>query len=629
MIRSKIIACSLCLTLLASAVVAQDGQPLDSNRLKQKIEELENAAPKSGTVSVNLTYQRILSRRYEQYISSLQQDIVDLNKLLKTLDESDPNEIKEIKADIERLTKEREAAVEKARSLPGGTQESMVMQSASHTTTSQQDDAQPPAGRNAGCNTDKEKEPVGLIWCGNAEAIQHQLDVQELAERVAPILWFSPDEPLLKDVVKIPEQLPGDDGGSPVVYYRISHLVLNPSVPLSDNVVHERRLELKKIKKLTLKYYFYYSDDKGFTPHKRDLESARFEIHFTARDQGDKEIPDPNAKGAAPRYYTAHISRVVGAAHGVSWFDNILKIERHTSLPMTLFVEEGKHATGPDRNADGFYSPGYDVNRRFNDAWGVRDIIATGEVGGVHYDTSKTKPRKPKDMIMVASTIRTDELLRFYDGSEENRKMLEKNPRYKLKHLEPPLVKTLRDTVKSDPKSFDQKSLDLLEGIEKEQEKLSKTHGDDIFEKAVKYGYGIERTDDFLDALTLSYRFDGGHGFTFSPPIIRRRIPIFGGYVLPKTNVILFGNVRRYSLEALYAPSAARSFDWYASIGSEWLRPRSRDPEVKRDFDAKFVSEAGIRGRFNKGPFLIGGRLGLRTTGRDQRIVFEIGTGAF
>jgi hypothetical protein len=79
----------------------------------------------------------------------------------------------------------------------------------------------------------------------------------------------------------------------------------------------------------------------------------------------------------------------------------------------------------------------------------------------------------------------------------------------------------------------------------------------------------------------------------------------------------------------MYAPSAARSIDWYASIGSEWLRLKNRDPDAKRNFDAKFVSEGGIRFRINQGPFLFGGRVGLRTTGRDQRVVFEIGAGAF
>jgi hypothetical protein len=636
MMRSKIIVCFLCLTLLASAVIAQDSQPLDSDRLKKKIEEVESAAPKSGTASVNLIYKRALLRRYDQYASSLKQDIEALRKLRETLDESDSNGLKEIDADIERLNKEHGAVVEKARSLRGEAQESVITQLTSYP-TSQPKETQLPclclpreerekqdrcklkanAEGNKKEQDKKDKELVGVFWCGE----NPKLNVQELAERVAPILWFSPDEPLLKDGLNIPEKLPGDGGdGESVVYYRISHLMLEQNAPLSSP---EEELDLANIKSLTLQYYFYYSKDLGFTPHKHDLESARFDIHFTLRNKDGKEI-DKNSKGTpVPSYYVANISRVVGAAHGVSWFDNILDIEKHTSLPMTLFVEEGKHASCPDRNADGVYSPGYDVNHRFDDAWGVRDIMATGEVGGVRYDASKTKPRRPEHLIMVAPSVPTvvkADLLRFYDGSELNRKSLTDKQGYILRPIESRLVNILEEA------DVDEKTRNFLDSIKKEQ-KISRK--EDIFEKAVKFGYGIERKEEFLDALTVSYRFDGGHGFTFSPPIGRFPIPVVGGFVLPKANVILFGNDRRYSLEAMYAPSAARSIDWYASIGSEWLLPRNRDPEAKRNFDAKFVSEGGIRGRFNLRSFLIGGRVGVRVTGRDQRVVFELGTGAF
>ena len=641
MMRSKIIACFLCLTLLASAVVAQDSQPLDSDRLKKKIEEVESAAPKSGTASVNLIYKRALLRRYDQYASSLKQDIEDLRKLRATLDESDSNGIKEINASIERLNKEHVAVVEKADSLRGEAQESVVTQLTAHPTSQpeetklpclclpreereKRDDCKPDAmaGGNNNEQDKKDKELVGVFWCGE----NPMLRVQELAERVAPILWFSPDEPLRRNGGKIPLKLPADDSkDSLVVYYRISHLVLNPGVPLSYEPITEKGLNLEKIKKLTLVYYFYYPEDKGFTPHKHDLEHARFDVHFMPVDNEDKEITS-SKRGTVPSYYVANISRVVGAAHGVSWFENILDIEEDTSLPITLFVEEGKHASCPDRNADGFYSPGYDVNHRFNDAWGVRDIMATGEVGGVRYDTSKTKPRKPDDMIMVAPVVPTlvkNDLLHFYSGSKSNKDILNTNEGYKLKPLKSIPEKNLSKA------GVDKETGKLYDNIKKGQDEPEKSHPDDIFERAMKYGYGIERKEDIRDALTVSYRFDGGHGFSFSPPIFRFPIPVFGGYALPKANVILFGNDRRYSLEALYAPSAARSFDWYASIGSEWLRPRNRDPEAKRNFDAKFVSEGGIRFRINQGPFLFGGRIGLRTTGRDQRVVFELGTGAF
>ena len=43
-------------------------------------------------------------------------------------------------------------------------------------------------------------------------------------------------------------------------------------------------------------------------------------------------------------------------------------------------VEEGKHAIGTDKNGDGYFTPTYDVNVRVNDAWGVRDVMRTGQL---------------------------------------------------------------------------------------------------------------------------------------------------------------------------------------------------------------------------------------------------------
>jgi hypothetical protein len=311
---------------LASSICAQDSQPHDSDHLKKKIEEVESAAPKSGTASVNLTYKRILLRRYDQYIFSLQQDIEDLRKIRTTLDENESDGIKEIDADIERLTKEHVVAAEKARLLCAEAQVGVVTQPTHHP-ISQREEAQLPClclpraekkekEEKGECKTEatagadkKDNEPVGVFWCGKAGA--DKLSVKELAERVAPILWFSPDEPLLKEGKPIPEKLPGDvNPVEPVVYYRISHLVLNRSAPLSYEPDLVGGLDLKNIKKLTLQYYFYYSKDEGFKPHTHDLESARFDVHFTLRDEEGKEIPNPSEKDAVSNsnyYVTADV----------------------------------------------------------------------------------------------------------------------------------------------------------------------------------------------------------------------------------------------------------------------------------------------------------------------------------
>jgi hypothetical protein len=60
---------------------------------------------------------------------------------------------------------------------------------------------------------------------------------------------------------------------------------------------------------------------------------------------------------------------------------------------VTLFVEEGKHGTAPDRNAEGAYMRGYDVTERVNDAWGIRDSLGQGVLLSPGYASEMTKPR--------------------------------------------------------------------------------------------------------------------------------------------------------------------------------------------------------------------------------------------
>ena len=62
-------------------------------------------------------------------------------------------------------------------------------------------------------------------------------------------------------------------------------------------------------------------------------------------------------------------------------------------------MEEGKHASCTDRNGDGIYTPGYDVNIDATDAWGVRDIIRSGRVPASSFRAEMAKPRREKDRI--------------------------------------------------------------------------------------------------------------------------------------------------------------------------------------------------------------------------------------
>ena len=107
------------------------------------------------------------------------------------------------------------------------------------------------------------------------------------------------------------------------------------------------------------------------------LEAAEFEIFFDETETG----------------FQVRLATVTALAHGSLWYSNILNVESDTSFPLALLVEEGKHATVPDRNSDGHYTPGYDVNRRVNDAWGVRDTLGSGVLLTAAYSAAMTKPR--------------------------------------------------------------------------------------------------------------------------------------------------------------------------------------------------------------------------------------------
>lgn len=644
---------------------AQELTPQNSERLRKKID------------SVNLIYRRTLLCQYEEYIASLKQDIDGVRKSRAEVGDASAA-ARELDAGIERLTADLKAAEEKATALEAEVAALTVEASEQRTEQAPApkqaeqrpggcdailSDVPPPVGTSSADRFPADRPPAGAIWCGEVgvdtgpNANEPKLTVQMLAERAAPILWFSPDEPLRQsgsESVNIPEALPGDGGSlkDARVYYRVSRIIdeeiekPNAANREFDNMQKRDELALKSLNEITVRYYFYYSKDEGFEGHWNDLESLRLDISFTRlNEKGGKP-----GEGEAVKYYVAHIKTAVGAAHGVSWYRNQLNIgdnERDVSLPLTVLVEEGKHATSPDRNADGLYSPGYDVNIRYNDAWGVRDLIGSGQLGSAHYEGSMTKQRRPDGMVFPRVWGGADraELLKHYRGSYRDAVLAA--PAYELKRITTDLsdkVKTAEDELKkkleadNEDKSLLQRrkavkkgmGLNLLGLMEREHFKEKapqKGTGDDLFWKAAKKGLGFERGEEALDALTFGYRYDGQHGFTISPPLGRPFLSFLGVYALPKLNIMPTGPEKHWSLEGLFTPSASRTFDWYVSTGPEWFRPLRES-----GYDTRFAAEGGLRFRFRYKMF-IGGRLGIRTTNvrqpRDPRLVFEFGPGAF
>jgi hypothetical protein len=238
---------------------------------------------------------------------------------------------------------------------------------------------------------------VNQIWTGDRVVVA----VEEIALRAAPILWFSTDEPLFINGLTGPSVLPCDPDhtASRVVYYR---RVPTAGVPNADTLWDVPRQR----EALRIQYFFYYKQDYGGGCHTHDLETVTM-------DFGIRPLTVESSDGLEQLRYAVTLLRVVSDAHGNSDYTNHLQIADRAiidvALPVTLLVEEGKHATAPDRNADGVFTPGYDVNKGVNDAWGVRDSFGSGFVGGSAYASAMTKPRA-WHMRIRAATPRAEEL---------------------------------------------------------------------------------------------------------------------------------------------------------------------------------------------------------------------------
>jgi hypothetical protein len=208
----------------------------------------------------------------------------------------------------------------------------------------------------------------GVLWTVD----DGDFTLADLAAKAAPVLWLSPDEPLFSRNIRGPQPIPGDDfSENYVVYYSIDALVVRrvmkgvDEVPLlrdtaavwSWNPGETSARAATRLLKVAIRYFFYYPQDVGFRGHTHDLEGAEMHIELTS----DRKA--------------LRLTRVAASAHGVSWLTNELKITEGMDvvIPPHLFVEEGKHATAPDREGDAVYRHGHDVNSFLPDSWGVRD----------------------------------------------------------------------------------------------------------------------------------------------------------------------------------------------------------------------------------------------------------------
>lgn len=446
--------------------------------------------------------------------------------------------------------------------------------------------------------------PDGILLCTHSTT----LPLSAVAGRAAPILWFSPDEQLL-DAGLPGSHTPGrfdfdlDPSNDPVVYFDFYAVY-------GDDPVQERGVaDLSRVESFVIDYVFYYKRDYGLGSHRHDLEYVRLTLRV-----------EEAACGRALR-----LIRAEGAAHGSEWYHNVLDLTfdetLDTSFPLTVLVEEGKHASSPDRNGDGHYTPRYDVNRRVSEAWGVRDTLRSGDIATPKYDAASTKPRRPAHRV-GPRTLPDECLYASYRLRDSDGRPLPPSVRYELRPA--PSYVECRAVIDG--------RFDLCKTMADREIGVPPYTGRDPGDPFIRILGPNRPLTGYSDALSIGYRRDGAvNAMTVAYPLISLEIPRVGGWLVPKVSLASFDWcgwtcrewIRRRSFDVLYLPSVSRWADWYASVG----RLSLVDEPDRTEF------EIGARFRFMLGDQFVGFQLGLRWSGfnevRQQRMVFETSLGVW
>ena len=454
---------------------------------------------------------------------------------------------------------------------------------------------------------------------------QQVFTFDSIAVLAAPLLWFSPDEPGLAqgDYIVLPQPFPfAKPSTVPIVHYKVKRIYTQQKrirFRSSEDVEDRSSLiDLSSISGLELEYYCYYPNESGVGGHIHDIESIAFQIQVYTH---------PDCPG---HRYSVEIKRIIARAHGLYWFENALNVDEQTVLPISILVEEGKHANCTDKNADGIYTPGFDVTEKVNDAWGVRDIISTGKLFTGGFQGWMAKERTPSSLLLPPESINTTSIEKIkerYPGSDlKNRYELRPFPNY----ADDLPDKLLKEKIKE--KKF-RKWPKIRTSVDSDQNILK-----------------LSKENKLRNKLGFSYRFDTEANLSFSAPLLIFRhveAPMTGGWLYNKFYVgggDSFGNTlsTTFGHQIQHMTSASRWMDSYFGIGYERV---DTDFELNSiDMRTYLVTEIGMKIRLNitKTPLKFlkilgtdywGIRFGWKNLGFSPFIhsgfVIEIGAGAF
>ena len=478
------------------------------------------------------------------------------------------------------------------------------------------------AGDSEAYMTEEESQSI-LIW----EGVDPLMKMSDLAAYCAPVFWFSPDEPELHNrlgkKILIPTPFPFDDpSDKPVVYYQVRKMLVaggdaEPSLDINETNPGDTILDLRTIYGVDIDYNHYYRFESGLGGHDHDTEQVQFKIYVHRNE---------SAGGAAK--YQLYLLQVTAKAHALMWYDNIYKIDRDNLnpelvIPFHIFVEEGKHASVTDMNADGYYTPGYDVNVRRNDAWGLRDVIRTGNLFSPQFRAWMAKVRRVPHRVFPP--LPADSPHRA--GFSRDGQYAPDNAIYELRPMPSPEMALPDRALAKDMEAYYSRGWPEIKPVS---------------ERKVFFDWW--EAENFIHSLAVAYRLNDVSGISFSFPLLfvkNVEAPLVGGWLVNRI-YLQDTNLRDFGYNILYTPSASRFLDGYFAFGFEvdyYETPEVVDLQRRTDF----VYETGIklRGNVTYSPLKFLGvltnfwgiRLGVKARGfmkiDDLSYVFEVGAGVW
>jgi len=464
------------------------------------------------------------------------------------------------------------------------------------------------------------------------------MHMSDLASYMAPIFWFSPDEPSLlrqeHDRIRTPEPFPGTPvPDRPVVYYQLDHILATPDADgpafaRNPDDIGSSMISMVNTAVLRLNFLAYFEFEEGLGAHPHDIEPVEFRATILPHTWEGFARWIPGGAACDEPTYVMAITRTSGKAHGLVWYWNVLETDEYTSFPMHLLVEEGKHALATDKNGDGVFTHGYDVSVRINDAWGVRDIIRTGRLVSGSYQSWMAKRRRPEHRVfppLPADSPLQSALQGRIDGMDHTV--------YELRPYPGPEV------------AAGDEALHLLvdNHYVDNWPREGRVNDASAWANSLVEGAAIKSLS--IAALFTS-DLAGGQDFGFSfvfPAFVVKHLeePLTGGYIVHRMYLKDTG-LRDFGWQLMYTPSASRWFDTYIAAGAEYDEgdPPASGSRPPSNWD--FVLETGFKFRVDvtRSPLRFlpftdfwGVRFGVKNVGFPDisrlTYVIEFGAGSF